>query len=355
MAEKATKSYLDNMIQESKVPGVQYLVVAPDRDLFEYSGGWADLANKRPMSLSTTMMAYSMSKTITAAAVLQLVEAKKLDLDESIDRYLEAQPYGAGVSIRELLSHTSGIPNPVPLAWVHPVSRLGSFDEGKALDAVLRKYKRLATPPGTKYAYSNIGYWLLGPIVERISGVAFTIYVEEHILRPLGMAPGELGYQMTGPADHAQGYLEKYSPMNLIKGFFVDRELIGEYAGPWLRINGHYLNGPAFGGLIGTARGFGKFLRDQLREHPMLFSSQTKDLFYEQQRTLQGTAIPMTLGWQIGSTGGTSYYYKEGGGGGFHCMMRLYPSQKVASVVMTNATVFNVRKLLDRLDPAFLM
>ena len=65
----------------------------------------------------------STSKTITAAAVLGLVEAEQVKLDDPIDRYLDSQPYGPDVTIRHLLSHTSGIPNPIPLAWVHPAAR----------------------------------------------------------------------------------------------------------------------------------------------------------------------------------------------------------------------------------------
>jgi hypothetical protein len=62
----------------------------------------------------------------------------------------------------------------------------------------------------------------------------------------------------------------------------------------------------------------------------------------------------MTLGWHIGDLEGTRYYYKEGGGGGFHCMMRLYPEDGIGTVVMTNATGFDVRQLLDTLDGSFM-
>jgi D-alanyl-D-alanine carboxypeptidase len=67
--------------------------------------------------------------------------------------------------------------------------------------------------------------------------------------------------RVADPAQLATGYLEKYSFMNLAKGFLIDRDLIGEYIGRWLEIRGHYVNGPPFGGLVGTARGFGKFLQ----------------------------------------------------------------------------------------------
>ncbi len=329
------------------------MVVDQNKTVFEYAGGWADLATHRPMTAETTMMAYSMSKTITAAAVLQLVEAQRIALDSSIDAYLDPNPYDHDITVRQLLSHTSGIPNPLPLRWVHPIGDHAAFQEDVARSVVLRQHKRLSSAPGTKFAYSNIGYWLLGSIVERASGEPFASYVHDHILRPIGITPQALGYVVVNPANHATGYLEKFSLVNLVKGFVIDRALVGKYAGPWLEIRGHYLNGPAFGGLVGTAEGFGAFLRDQLQSHSRLFNDRTRGLFYEQQQTKQGAAIAMTLGWHIGSTGGARFFFKEGGGGGFHCMMRVYPADGIGTVVMTNATGFDVRRLLDDMDSRF--
>jgi CubicO group peptidase (beta-lactamase class C family) len=164
-------SYLDALTRASKTPGSQYVVVNANRVVFEYTGGWADIRRQVPVDAATTMMAYSMSKTITAVAALQLVEAGKVGLDDSVGGYVDSWPYGAGVTIRQLISHTSGIPNPLPLRWVHPAARQASFDENGALAAVLHDHPRLSFELGTRYAYSNIGYWLLGKVVERASGV----------------------------------------------------------------------------------------------------------------------------------------------------------------------------------------
>ncbi|HKW02867.1 MAG TPA: serine hydrolase domain-containing protein [Vicinamibacterales bacterium] len=338
----------------SKTPGLQYLVVSPGGTVFEYAGGVADLAARRPMTLETSLMAYSMSKTITAAAVLQLAGAGQIALDAPLDRYVDAQPYGPEITVRQVLSHTSGIPNPIPLRWVHPAAEHASFDEAAALAAVLRQHPRAAFAPGAKYAYSNIGYWLLGSVIARASGEPFVSYVTVRVLRPLGIDPSDLGYAIEDPATHATGYLEKYSLINLIKGAVIDRALVGEYHGSWLEIRPHYPNGPAFGGLVGTARGFGAFLRDQLQPRSRLFDAATRALFYEPQHTAGGRTIAMTLGWHTGSAGASPCFYKEGGGGGFHCMMRVYPASRIASVVMTNATGIDVRGLLDRVDPPFL-
>ena len=349
-----TTSYLQALIAASKTPGLEYVVVNATDVLLEYSGGWADIHRQVPVDAATTMMAYSMSKTITAVAALQLVEAGKVGLDAPVARYVDSFPYGASVTVGQLIAHTSGIPNPLPLRWVHPAARHASFDEDAALTAVLHAHPHQRFEPGTKYAYSNIGYWLLGKVVERASGETFMTYVGERILRPLEIAPQELGYVVADPAHHATGYLEKYSFMNLAKGFLIDGNLIGDYSGSWLAIRSHYLNGPAFGGLVGTATGFGKFLQDQLRERSVLFSDTTRHLFYTPQQTARGTPVAMTLGWHIGDLNGSRFFYKEGGGGGFHCLMRVYPGNGIGTVIMTNATGFDVRHLLDTIDAPFI-
>ena len=348
------RSFLDALVTRSRAPGIQYLVVDSTSTLFEYDGGWADVARRISMDSTTTLLAYSMSKTITAAAVLRLVTEGRVRLDDPIARYVDSLPYPGTITVRQLLSHTSGIPNPIPLRWVHLASAHATFDERAALAAVLRDHPKVSSPPGSRYAYSNIGYWLLGAVVERASGRPFTTYVAEQVLAPLGITPRELGYTIPDAARHATGYLKKYSLMNLAKRLLIDREFIGEYEGPWLSIVSHYPNGPAFGGLVGTARGFGKFLQDELRPHSVLFDDTTRALLFEPQRTTDGATIAMTLAWHVGELDGVRFFYKEGGGGGFHHMMRVYPGSGIATVVMSNATGFDARGCLDTVDRAFL-
>lgn len=349
-AAKAMDKYV-----RSEIPGLQYIVVAADDTLFEYAGGWADIQNQKAMTPDTTLMAYSMTKTFTAVAILQLAEQRKLRLDETIDHYLPHNPYhGRNITIRQLLDHTSGLPNPIPLRWVHLAEESASFDEDAALAKVLSDKPKLASEPGKKFVYSNIGYWLLGKIIEQVTGHTYPEYVRANVLLPLGLSAQEMDFVIPDPARHSNGYLAKYSLMNLAKGFVMESKFWGEYEGNWLRLKNHYLNGPAFGGLVGTARGFTRFLQDQLRTKSVLFSPETKRLLEIQQTDSAGEPIPMTLGWHIGKTQGVVYLFKEGGGGGFHSEMRLYPTKRIASVVMVNSTEFDSSKFLNREDCAFL-
>jgi len=314
----------------------------------------ADIGHGVPMTPVTTMMAYSMTKTFTAVAVLQLIERGEVRLEDSVRAYLDYVPYDGSLTIRSMLAQMSGIPNPIPLRWAHAADVHPSFSEDSALRRVLSENPELKFPPGTRYAYSNISYWLLGKIVERVSGKPFAPYMAENVFRPLGLSPQEAAFTFVAGGPHAKGYLKKYSWMNIFKGFLVDESLIGDYEGSWLNIRDHYLNGPAFGGLITTARAVAKFLQDQLKEHSVLLSPATMKLLYGQQRTNSGDLVPMTLGWHIGELSGTPYYYKEGGGGGYHSEMRLYPSRHIGTVIMVNETSASCTDTQDEVDAEFL-
>ena len=137
MDKPVTKDNVPDVLNQyvaSQVPGLQYIVVNAKGTLFEYAGGWADIQNQKAMTLDTTLMAYSMTKTFTAVAILQLVEQGKLGLDNEIDCYVPDNPYGGHhITIHQLLAHTSGLPNPIPLRWVHLAEEDASFDEDAAL------------------------------------------------------------------------------------------------------------------------------------------------------------------------------------------------------------------------------
>jgi len=336
-------------LTENNDPGIQYIVVDKSVTIFEYNDGLSNIEKGDALSSSHTMAAFSMTKTLTTIAVLQLVEHNKINLDDYVSDYIK-HPYSSDISIRHLLSHTSGIPNPVPLKWVHLTSKHGGFDETLAFTKVLNENPDSDTKPGTEYSYSNIGYWLLGKVIEEVSGNTYSDYVSKNIFEVLELSSNEIGFLIENENNHAKGYLKKWSLMNLFGRFFIDGNVLGEYEGSWLHINNVYLNGPSFGGAIGSATAFSKILQDLLSEQSKLIGIKSKQLLYSQQKTNTGKNIDMTLGWHIDKLNGVTYYYKEGGGAGFHSEMRIYPDNGLASVIMTNKTSFNSRKILSELD-----
>ena len=345
---------IEDLIAERAVPGIQYLVVDAAGILGNHAAGWADVAGRRPMEPGTTMMLYSMTKTFTAAAVLHLVEAGRVGLEDPVRTHVPSIPYGDAVTVRRLLSQTSGIPNPIPLKWVHAAEEHPQFDEPAALDAVLRGNRNLKFAPGTRYGYSNIGYWLLGRVVERAGGMAFEAFLRKNLFDRLGMASSEIGLVIPSPPRHAKGYLPKYSFLNLAKPLLMDPRFFGPAEDRWLQIRDHYPNGPAFGGIVASGRALAAFLQDQLRERPALFSRETRALFHQQQKNTAGEPVPMTLGWHIGASGSRRFLYKEGGGGGFHGAMRIYPAEGIAAMVIANDATFRAGRFLDAVDGEFM-
>lgn len=347
------REFIGKTLESGGAPGIQYLVVQKDSILFSYAGGWADMAANRPLDEQTTMMIYSMTKTITAAAVLQLVDEGRISLEDPVTKHLPEFPYGSAVKVGHLLAQTSGIPNPIPLKWVHLAQEHARFDEQSALREISGENSELDFTPGEKYGYSNISYWELGQLVASVTGKSFEDVVREKIFMRLGLSSGEIDFVIPASGRHAKGYLPKWSFLNLLKSFLIDPKFVGEYENGWLHIEDHYVNGAAFGGVVATARAIGVFLQDQLRDSSRLFSGTTRALFFEQQRGNDSEPVGMTPGWHIGEENGVGYFFKEGGGGGFHCEMRIYPRRGIATVVIANNTSFDVKEFLKTADAEF--
>ncbi len=351
--EKRIHDHLLKRAGKNDCPGIQYSVTTSKGLIYSSSVGSADIEGNVPLAKDSQMMLHSMTKTFTAAAVLRLIDKGKLSLDDPARKYLPYIPYDERVTIRNLLSQTSGIPDPIPLRWVHTAKEDDSFDENRILREILEGHSKLNFEPGKKYAYSNISYWLLGKIVEKVSGVPYKEYMISEIFKKLNISDSEMGFLIPTGTKHVKGYLRKFSFFNLLKIFLLDSKFFGKYEGDWLHVRDHYLNGPPFGGIVSNAESVSVFLRDQLRNDSVLFSKDTKDLFYQQQNDNTGKPVEMSLGWHIRSLNGNRYYFKEGGGAGFHSEMRIYPELRIATVAISNNTEFNTRDFLNETDPEF--
>ena len=149
----------------------------------------------------------SMTKQFTALLVLQLVEEGKLRLDGHLSDYLPyyRQDTGTRVTIHELLSHTSGIPNFISLPGFldGPASRLRY-----AVKDFVQRYCSgdLRFEPGSKFEYSNSGYFLLGAVVEEVSGTPYEQGLKDHIFTPLAMRDFGYAHSETVLAHRAAGY-----------------------------------------------------------------------------------------------------------------------------------------------------
>jgi D-alanyl-D-alanine carboxypeptidase len=164
------------------------------------AGGFANLEKKVRMASNFHFRPGSVTKTFTATIVLQLVGEKKLRLDDTVERWLPGLvPDGAGITIEELLRHTSGIPD-----YNDPS---GLLAPRKVIAAPLAQ--PLLFPPGTSWSYSNTNYILLGLIVEAVTHSTFAKQLRTRILNPLELVHTSFERRPTDttmPAPHARGY-----------------------------------------------------------------------------------------------------------------------------------------------------
>ena len=112
----------------NKSPGIQYVVVDKETTLLNHSVGLADIEKGSVLTQHHRMAAFSMTKTLTAIAALQLIEHGLLKLDDRVIQYI-SHPYSRNLTIQQLINHTSGIPNPIPLRWTHLAHEHDDFDE----------------------------------------------------------------------------------------------------------------------------------------------------------------------------------------------------------------------------------
>jgi D-alanyl-D-alanine carboxypeptidase len=184
----------------------------------EWAGGFglADIADKAPATAQTVYQIGSITKTFTAALVMQLVQAHKLGLSDHLGQFVPGLPYGQKVTIAELLDHTSGIPdylNSRPsLLGADCPSPSGSAAKCPPLSPaqVVRwlAARPLEFSPGTQFSYSDSNFYLLGLVIERVTGQAYSPYLAAHVLRPLGLShTGPCPPAMHPPAQ-AQGYAD---------------------------------------------------------------------------------------------------------------------------------------------------
>ncbi len=350
------RAHLLQLIADREYPGIQYMVLDKKGVVFEFNDGRRNVASDMKVTANTTFLSSSSTKVITALAVLQLVDRGLVSLDAPLGKYFQNHAYGDGLTVRQLVIHTAGVPNPMPIDWLHLVENHDGYDENAELGRKLKKHPKLKSTPGIKYKYSNLGYWLLSKVIENAAKMPYCDYVRQNILEPLNIPPGDLGFTIPVLKHHAKGYIRRFSIMGGLMWLMAPNYVLGKTEGKWTSFETLYMNGPAYGGLIGNARGWSMFLRDQLKDNSRMMSPKVKRLFYKIQHTTDGDKIGMTLGWHIGVIDGNEYYFKSGGGPGYSSNIRVYPQKGLASVWLSNRMATSespIQKLSNAIDSYF--
>lgn len=176
-------------MRRSRTPAASIAIVRPGREVTERAYGWADLANCLPATAASRFGIGSISKQITALGALVLVQQGKLALEDPISRWLpESGESWRGVTVRHLLTHTSGIRDSGHDDEVYPQIELDKKQELPEPELI----RTLAAAPlnftaGEGWAYSNTGYLLLSIIIQRAGGAPYPDWMRDHVFEPLGM------------------------------------------------------------------------------------------------------------------------------------------------------------------------
>jgi serine beta-lactamase-like protein LACTB len=294
------------------IPGLSAAVVTERRLRWSSAFGTADLENFVPAKAVTVYRLASVTKPITATAVLQLVEAGKVDLDAPIQRYVPAFPEKQWpVTVRHLLSHQSGVRN-----WTdeefHNTRHFANIAESLAVF----KDDPLLFEPGTRTQYTSLGYNLLGAVVEGVSGKPFLEYLHDRVFTPAGMEAARGDDVLAVIPNRAPGY---------------QLSAAGELRNSPLSDTS---NRTAGGGLVATAEDVARFAIAFQRA--TLLKASTTQAAFGRQRTRDRKVTGYGLGWIIGETAGRTEVYHTGGQPRVSTVLYMVPRSGLAVVFLCN-------------------
>jgi CubicO group peptidase (beta-lactamase class C family) len=304
-------------LKQNEAPSIAVAVVRNGQIVWEEGFGWADKEQKRATSATTPYLLGSVSKPITATAVLVARERGLVDLDRPINNYLgEARLRAAignvsGATVRRVVQHMAGLPE---YSEAHYRDEPG---QSPSLALAIRRYGVLTRPPGEQFVYSNLGYAALGGVLARVSGKSYGDFLHDAVFVPLGMR------QAAAPGPHL-------SPLRAV-GYLPDGGREVDYT------RSHVPAADLYASAHDLAQ-FGLFhLKAHLPEQQQILSDKSID-------EMKDTTVPMGdaaygLGWHIRRDAkGRRQVLHGGASAGADAQFTLVPEQKVCVVVLANVT-----------------
>lgn len=303
---------IKRQMQLRHTPGLS-LAVIQDGKLVKAKGyGFANLELDVPATPQTVYQLASLTKQFTATAIMLLVQDNKLGLDDRISRYLDGTPdTWKDITLRHLLTHTSGIPDYLTDEAVRSVhdttpEKIMQSVTGRPLDFV----------PGAKHDYSNINYVLLASIVQKVSGKTYDAFLTERVFRPLGMT----STRRANPSDLIPNRAAGYS--------WRDARLQNsDYLDPTLWDNGD-------GGILTTLLDMAKW--DAALNGDMILTAASKWQMWTPVRLNDGKTHPYGFGWAVDEFQGHRRISHNGGRPGASTNISRYVDDRLTIIVLAN-------------------
>ena len=310
-------------MEEQRIPGLALGIVQGDQIVHLKGFGQAD-ASGRPVTPQTPFILASVSKPITALAVMQLVEQGKLELDAPVQRYLPwfrvADPDASSqITVRHLLSHTSGLPESADVALLTSTDTSDGALERQVRDLHSVQLNR---PVGATFEYANVNYATLGLIVQTVSGQSYEDYVQQHVFAPLDMRHSFTSQAEAQPQGLASG--SRYWFGVPIRANVPDNRAE--------RPNGR---------LIASAEDMAHFLIAQLNDGryagAALLSPAGIATMHQPAVQIGDGEAAYGLGWYSGERNGVTTVEHAGDGVNFHANVVLIPDRGLGIVLLENA------------------
>jgi CubicO group peptidase (beta-lactamase class C family) len=323
-----------------KIPGMSVAIASPDRLLYAGAVGYADLQDRRASTVDDEYPWFSMTKIATATTAIRLHAEGVLDIDAPIGTYLpdyQAHPTHGHPTTRELLSHTAGLGNPLPVRWIRPADQQPN---PALLAEIITKHGTPKHDVGARASYSNIGYLLAGEVIASATGATIEDCVRDRVLDPLGME--KTGYDYHRDTSRAVGYVRAPRVAVPLLRAMLPNGIVGPRVQGHTALNPFLVNGAAYGGLVGTpadaVRLAAVHAADTTDPHPVLTHRHVEEM---RTITATGKRFDHGIGWfrkptDVARTPAFVEHY--GTGGGYWNAMRIYPDQRLALVAMTNTT-----------------
>lgn len=298
---------------EVDTPGIIVSVITADSEAKQWAFGFGNLETRTPCTSNTNYRLASLSKQFTATAVLLLEERKQLSLNEPLLEFFPSFPaYGKNITVRHLLTHTSGIPDYeecIPAGTSLPVL-------DRDVLRILLNQSRTYFSPGEHFRYSNSGYALLAQIVEVRSGQTFARFLAEQIFRPLGMAD-TLAYEggISTIQNRAFGYTQKGT-----EWVRTDQSLTSSVLGD--------------GGIYSSADDLQRW--DQALYGGSVLSLRLLEQAFHPSVVADRPATAYGFGWFIGSYRGLKEVWHYGETVGFTTRISRFPEKKFTVILLCN-------------------
>jgi CubicO group peptidase (beta-lactamase class C family) len=293
--------------------GVSVAVARDGRVILARGYGMANVEHSVAVTPETVFHIASISKTILAALVLQLVDEGKLRLDDDVTKYVPEAPTGGHhVTVRQLLNHTSGIYSFTSLPDAANNERLELTHE-QVLGLI--KDRPFDFEPGTRWRYDDSAFYLAGMVVERVTKQEYGAYVREHVFKPLGMSSASLCYARMVVPHLASGY--EVDGGALVNAAFMTWKL--PFAG---------------GAVCATATDLVKW--QAALDSGRVLTPSSLALMRTPTTLSDGTTIDYGLGTRLGSLDGHRVLGHTGGTGGFRPLLESFPDDHLTIVILMN-------------------